>query len=523
MLDADVIVVGAGPTGLMLAGELQLNQARALVLERRPQLGQTAKANGFNGQILEVLRYRGLLLRFETACGRHVHPAHEAPFGGVHPDFTQLADPPLNVLSLPQPQLERLLDEHAGELGADVRRGHQMTDFAEQNDGVTAVVQSPGGPYRVTARYLVGCDGPGSRVRALAGIPFPGLTYPEVNRLGEATLSDAITQLGNGDLDVPGFGRIRRGITRTDRGVFAFGSLSSGVLLIQTTENERLDGDDDAPMTLVEFQDSIYRVLGASLPLREVRRLSRYRFQARQAERYRQGRIMLAGDAAHQFPATGIGINVGMLDAVNLGWKLAAEIHGWAPAALLDSYHEERHFAGVRSMMHTQAQVALRRGDDPAAEALRQLFVELVRDEQPLRRIGALIAATDTRYPTTNPDRNRHPLTGSFVSNLPLRTDDGTTSIADLMRSARPILLDLANRPELRRVASSWQHRVDVHSARADHRPADALLIRPDAHIAWAASVDEPAEIAALTLREALADWFAAPLKPADSTSESSS
>jgi 2-polyprenyl-6-methoxyphenol hydroxylase-like FAD-dependent oxidoreductase len=165
----------------------------------------------------------------------------------------------------------------------------------------------------------------------MARIPFPGTTYPEVNRLGQVTLPDAVTRLDNGDLDVTGLGRIRAGFTRTDRGVFAVGSLSTGMLLVQTTENQPIEPDDDVPMTLTELRDSIRRVLGADLPLGEPIRLSRYRFQARQAGRYRAGRILVAGDAAHLFPATGIGLNAGMLDAVNLAWKLAADIHGWGP------------------------------------------------------------------------------------------------------------------------------------------------------------------------------------------------
>jgi hypothetical protein len=347
----------------------------------------------------------------------------------------------------------------------------------------------------------------------MAGIAFPGTTYPEVNRLGQVTLPDSVTRLGSGDLDVPGLGRIRAGFTRTDRGVFGFGSLTSGVLLIQTTEDEASEVDDDAPMTLPEFQDSIRRVLGADLPLGEVIRLSRYGFQARQAERYRDGRILLAGDAAHQFPATGIGINFGMLDAVNLAWKLAAVISGWAPAGLLDTYHGERHFAGARALLQTQAQVALRRGDDPAAQALRELFLELLADEQPLRRIGALIAGTDIRYLPPGHGPDQHALTGTFAPDLTLRTDQGTTSVAELMHAARPIFVNLADRPDLSETARDWQHRIGIHTAETDHRPADALLIRPDAYIAWAATVGEPADTAALALREALSGWFGKPLK----------
>jgi 2-polyprenyl-6-methoxyphenol hydroxylase-like FAD-dependent oxidoreductase len=510
-VDADVLIVGAGPAGLMLAGELGLAGVRPLVMERQPQLRETPKANGFNGQITQLLRYRGLLDRVEAASGRPVRPAPAAPFGGVQLDFSPLADSPLWAVHLPQPRLERLLDERARELGAVVRRGHEVAGVSQDDATVTADVTGPDGPYRVTGRYLVGCDGAHGAIRDLAAIPFPGTTYPEVNRLGQVTVPDSVTHLDNGDLDVPGLGRIRAGFTRTNRGVFGFGSLASGVLLLQTTEDEASVVDDDAPMTLAEFSDSIRRVLGADLPLGEVTRLSRYQFQARQAARYRDGRILLAGDAAHQFPATGIGVNAGLLDAVNLAWKLAAEVRGWAPAGLLDTYHGERHFAGARALRQTRAQVALRRGDDPAAQALRDLFLELLTDEQPLRRMAALIAGTDIRYPM--PGSSPHALAGTFAPNLALHTDQGTTSIAGLMHTARPILLDLAGRPDLRETARDWQHRIDIHAAKTDHRPADALLIRPDAHIAWAATAGEPAGTAGPALREALSRWFGTPLK----------
>ena len=264
-------------------------------------------------------------------------------------------------------------------------------------------------------------------------------------------------------------------------------------------------------MTLAEFQDSIRRVLGTEIPLGAVTRLSRYGFQARQAERYRAGRILVAGDAAHQFPATGIGINVGMMDAVNLAWKLAAEVHGWAPAGLLDTYSDERRFAGARGMLQTQAQVALRRGQDSAAEALRELFAELTVYEKPLRHMGELIAGSDIRYPL--PNANDHALTGSFSPDLTLHTGQGTTSVAELMRTARPLLLDLADRADLREAARGWQDRIEIHPPHTDDRTADALLIRPDAHVAWAAAVDEPADTAVPALRDALSYWFGEPLR----------
>ena len=202
-------------------------------------------------------------------------------------------------------------------------------------------------------------------------------------------------------------------------------------------------------------------------------------------------------------PSPGVALNVDMLDSVNLGWKLAAAIQDWAPAGLLDTYDDERHFAAERTMLHAQAQVALRRGHDAAAEALRELFQELVADEQPLRRIGALIAATGIRYAI--PGTDHHALAGTFAP-PPLPPD----SVAELVHTARPVLLDLADRADLREIARGWKDRVDIHTAETDQRPADALLIRPDAHIAWAAAIDEPVDTAALALREALAYWFGA-------------
>ena len=505
MTDADVIVVGAGPTGLMLAGELSRAGVRPLVLERQRQISEIPKAGGLSGQILELLRYRGLLERFEAAS-TGPRPAPRFPFGGMHVDFTRLADPPMQAMPLPQPLLERLLAELGAELGAEIRRGQEVVGLSQDDATVTADVRGANGQDRVTAHYLVGCDGASSRVRDLAGIPFPGITYPEVHRLAQVTVPEAVTVLENRDLDVAGVGRIAFGFTRTERGEFAQGSTDPALLGLFTSEDESADYDDDDPMTVGELRDSIRRVLGVDLPLGEPTRLTRFTFHARHVERYRDGRILLAGDAAHLFPAPGVALSAGMLDSVNLGWKLAAAIHGWAPAGLLDTYHDERHLAGERTLLHTRAQVALRRGHDPAAIAPRELFQELLVDEQPARRLAALLAGSEIRYPL--PGHERHPLVGTFAPDLALHTDQGPTSVAELMHTARPIFLALADRADLRETARDWQQRVDVHTAESEDRPADAVLIRPDAHIAWAADVDEPTDTAVIALREALSGWF---------------
>ncbi len=509
-MDADVIIVGAGPVGLLLAAELGLAGVRPVVLERLPQIRDIPKAGGLSGQILELLRYRGELERFEAA-GSAAVPAPRLPWGGMHVDFSRLADPPMGVMPLPQPLLERVLDELAAERGAEILRGQEVVALSQHEATVTADVRGPEGPDRVTARYLVGCDGASSRVRDLADIPFPGITYPEVQRLAQVTVPESVTVLENGDIDVVGVGRISFGFTRTERGEFALGSTKPGLMGLFTSEEEAAEYDDDEPMSVTELRDSIRRVLGVELPLGEPTRLTRFTFHARQVERYRDGRILLAGDAAHLFPSPGVALGAGLLDTVNLGWKLGADILGWAPDGLLDTYDDERRLATERMMLHAQAQVAIRRGHDPAAVALRDLFQELLVDEEPLRRLGGLMAGSELRYPF--PGHDRHPSIGTFAPDLVLRTDAGDSSVAELMHAARPVLLDLADRPDLREMGRGWQDRVDIRRADTDHRSADALLIRPDAHIVWAAGIDESFDTAAPALGEALSSWFGTALR----------
>jgi 2-polyprenyl-6-methoxyphenol hydroxylase-like FAD-dependent oxidoreductase len=362
-----------------------------------------------------------------------------------------------------------------------------VAGLKQDDEAVHLDVVGPDGPYRISARYVVGCDGVRSRVRELAGVGFPGTAYPEIHRLATVTWPAEIAVRDDDAYDVPGYGRLPWGYGQFEGGIFAIASSEPGWLVLYTSEAPDHDYDDDDPMTLDEFRASVRRVLGVELPLGAPRRLTRFTYAARHTERYVASRVLLAGDAAHQIPTGGVAVSAGMLDGVNLAWKLAATLQGWAPPGLLDTYHSERHLAGERLLLHSQAQVSLRRGHDPADEALRKVFSELISDTQALARVGAMIAASDVRYPM--PGAQPHALAGTFASHLP---DD----VVQALRAARPVFV---GPPELGEVAAPWADRVDVVSSQAE-----ALLIRPDAHIAWAGASDAG-------LREALTYWFGEP------------
>lgn len=504
-MNAGVVVVGAGPTGLMLAGELAQAGVRTLLLERRPEPSELAKAGGLSGQILQLLHYRGELGRFRAASVGP-EPAPRFPFGGLHLDFTGLEDSPMRAMLLPQPRLEGLLAERAIERGAGVLRGHGVVGLDQDEDAVTVSVRGADGPYEVAAQFLVGCDGARSRVRDLAGIPFPGTAFPEIERLASVTVPDSVTLLDDGGLHVAGVGKIPFGYTATERGVFACSGIG-GTMGVYTAEVEATEYDDDVPMTVAELSASVCRVLGVGLPLGEPLRMTRFGYSAKQADTYRDSRVFLAGDAAHLFPAGGVAVNVGMLDAANLAWKLAGSVHGWAPPGLLDTYSDERRAAAERTLLHTRAQVALCRGHGPDADALRALFLELTADEQPLRRLGALMAGTDVGPPMSD----AHPLVGTVATDRALHVDHHDPRFAGILSTGRPVLLDLADRADMRKLVGQWGDRVEVASATIDEPPADALLILPDAHIAWAATVDESGKTALPALREALTTWLGTP------------
>jgi 2-polyprenyl-6-methoxyphenol hydroxylase-like FAD-dependent oxidoreductase len=459
------------------------------------------------GQIVQLLHYRGELNRFrEAGASIRPDPVPRYPFGGVHLDFTQLDDSLMRAMPLPQARLEGVLAERATERGADIRRGHEVIGLRQDDDSVTIEVRGPDGAHEVRTQFLVGCDGGRSGIRDLAGVPFAGTSFQEIERVALVTVPLSVTVLDDGGLDVAGVGNIPSGSTATERGVFAC-SATSAAIGVYTAETERAEYDDDAPMTVEELRASVNRVLGIDLPFGEPLRMTRFSYSAKQADTYRAGRVFLAGDAAHLFPAGGVAVNAGMLDAANLAWKLAGSVHGWAPPSLLDTYTQERRPAAERTLLHTRAQVALRRGHGPGGDALRALFVELSADEQPLRRLGALIAGTDVGAAASA----ARPLSGTFLTDEVLHVEHEDPTFAGMLRSSRGVLLDLADQPVLRELLDRWGGRVAVVNATIDQRPADALLIRPDGLIAWAATASARCETTIPALREALITWFGAP------------
>jgi 2-polyprenyl-6-methoxyphenol hydroxylase-like FAD-dependent oxidoreductase len=496
----DVVVVGAGPVGLLLAGELRRAGADPVVLDRRDGPADTPKANGVGGLVVRMLDHRGLRQRF-AAGSAFAGRVPGFPFGPVPLRFPPGASGPLEMVAIPQPRMERELEAWAGELGVRVRRSHELRDLAVDADGVDLDVRGPEGDQRLRARYVVGCDGARSAVRELAGIDFPGDTDGEVLRLGHFRI-DGGAVFDQPAVDVPGHGPLRPGWNHTPRGRVLATSLQPGVLIVGVRE---VGDPPTGPLTPEEMRAALRRVLGAEPTLGEPIWLSWTVAQARLAAHHRLGRVLLAGDAAHLFPAGGASLNVGLTDAVNLGWKLAAELAGTAPDDLLDSYAAERRLAAERALVHTRVQAALDRGTGPDADALVTLLTDLVAEPAAARRLGELMAGADVRYPM--PGAGPHPLLGSYVPDLELTTDAGPTSVAALLRAGGgAVLLDLTDDPALRAEAGGWADRVRVIAARCPEPPAPALLIRPDGYVAWAGG----------PLAEAMATWFGPAPRTAD-------
>ncbi|XDV69314.1 FAD-dependent monooxygenase (plasmid) [Streptomyces sp. R33] len=492
--DTDVVIAGAGPTGLMLACELRLAGVDVVVVERLAERTGESRAGGIHSRTLEVLDQRGILDRF-LAVGELQPVGH---FSGLYLDFDESESRHPYPLMILQSDIERLLEEWAAELGVQVRRSSEVSGIRQDEDGVTVELGTEQ-PAAATlrARYLVGCDGGRSTVRKLAGIDFPGT---------EATMTALI-----GDVELPDLPEDYVWVRRCAGGDYSAIAFEPGWFRVITSEYDRVADRDETP-TFEQLRESLIRVAGTDFGMNSPRWVSRFNDAARQAAEYRVGRVLLAGDAAHiHFPAGGQGLNMGVQDAVNLGWKLASVVRGQAPESLLDSYHAERHPVGERVLHNTRAQSALAR---PGAQtdALREVFGSLMVFDDVNRHLRLMLTALDIRYPVDVD----HPLAGRRVPDADLKTPEGTIGVYDLLHAGRPVLLDLSGSAALAAVAGAWADRVDFVEARSedgswpvpaiDEVPAPAaVLIRPDGHVAWATDDGVPDTSA---LRTALTTWF---------------
>jgi 2-polyprenyl-6-methoxyphenol hydroxylase-like FAD-dependent oxidoreductase len=496
-MDTDVIVVGAGPVGLMLAGELRRGGAEVVVLERLATPSRQTRASTLHSRTMEIFGQRGLL----DSLGQP--PSEQAGhFGGIRLDFTGLRTQYPGLWKVPQARTEELLADWATGLGASLRRGHELHGLEQSADHVRAEVAGPHGRQPLRARYLVGCDGEGSTVRRAAGIAFPG-----------ARAARGLLRADVAGIDIP----VRR-FQRMPGGLAIAGPIGDGVTRVMMHEYgmpPASDPDDTQPGREPEFADvaaAWARVTGEDISSGTPLWVNAFSDACRQASQYRRGRVLLAGDAAHaQMPAGGQALNLGLQDAVNLGWKLAAEVAGRAAPGLLDSYHGERHPAGARTHANIGAQVMLLLGG-PELDPLRELVRRLLALDSVRLHLAGVISGLDTRYPA---GPAAHPLVGRPLPYCAITTSTGPTTTTGLPRDGRGVLLDLGGasgpQPVLRAVADAWADRVDLVAAEP---PGDgplaavgAVLIRPDGHVAWAS----PDGLDGSSLHTELHQWLGLP------------
>ncbi|MFE9251656.1 FAD-dependent monooxygenase [Streptomyces sp. NPDC007088] len=472
-MDASVIVVGAGPTGLTLAGELRLAGVDVVVLDRLAERTGESRGLGFTTRTMEIFDQRGLLHRLgDMGTGNGGH------FGGIPVDFGVLDSVHQAAKTVPQSDTETMLEGWARELGADIRRGHELLSLDDLGDGVEVTVRGPGGvESRLAASYLVGCDGGRSTVRKAVGFDFPGTP---------ATLEMYLADIKGIDLKPRLIGETFPG------GMVMSGPLGDrGVTRIIVCERGTPPRRRTEPPAFAEVAAAWERITGIDISHAEHEWVSAFGDATRLVTEYRRGRVLLAGDAAHiHLPAGGQGMNTGVQDAVNLGWKLAAVVRGTAPEGLLDTYHEERHAVGERLMMNTRAQGLLFLSGDEV-QPLRDVFRELIRYEEVSRHLAGMVSGLEIRYDV---GPGRHPLLGLRMPHLELVGERRKTSSTALLRAGRGVLLDLEDNAVLRGRAAGWSDRVDIVSSEPHGVPAGsplsgtaALLVRPDGHVAWAA------------------------------------
>jgi 2-polyprenyl-6-methoxyphenol hydroxylase-like FAD-dependent oxidoreductase len=486
--DYDVLIAGAGPVGLMLATELGLAGVRVVVVEKRTELDPALKAGAFNTASAEAFERRGLLAAMAARQGRAPRAGGSGSvghFGGIQvpADPVDLQHPDLRgrgpdwYVQVPQIEVERVLGEHAAKLGVEVRRGVEVRGFDADETGVTVHLGSEGagGDSAVRVAWLVGCDGGRSLVRREAGFEFPG-TDPQI------TFRQAVGTIEGEEL-------LGEGWQHTPTGVYVHGP---GPGRARTVELDGPPEDRDAPVTAAEMEASLRRVSGADVRVTEVVSGTRFTDNARQATTYRRGRVLLCGDAAHvHSPFSGQGLNLGIGDAVNLGWKLAATVQGWAPEGLLDTYTSERHPIGAWVLDWTRAQVAVMRGDEYSS-ALRGVVTDFLGTRDGATYYVTRISGLWQRYELGGD----HPAVGATMPDL--RLNDGTR-LSDRTREGRALLVDLAEDDQLASLAEPYAGRLELVRGHSDETELSGMLVRPDGFVAWASADGTAGLEAALT------------------------
>jgi 2-polyprenyl-6-methoxyphenol hydroxylase-like FAD-dependent oxidoreductase len=471
----DVIITGGGPAGLMLAGELRLHGVHVVVLEKETEPSGHARALGLHVRSIEVMDQRGLLERF-LALGRQ-YPLRGSFAGITKPAPGRLDTAHPYILGIPQNVTERLLAEHAIEAGTEIRRGRELTGLSQDDTGVTAELADG---TRLRARYLVGCDGGRSIVRKLLGIGFPGEPARTEWLLAEAEVTAAPQALDAAAAEARAAG-VRFGPVPHADGLYGF--------VVPAGE---VAEDHAAPPTLEEVRQRLRALAGTDFGVHSPRRLTRFGDATRLAERYRAGRVLLAGDAAHIHPPMGgQGLNLGIQDAFNLGWKLAAEVGGWAPDGLLDSYQAERRPVAADVLANTRAQAELL-SPEPGPQAVRRLVSELMDFEEVSRYLIEKITAIGVRYDFGA----EHPLVGRRLRDVELKRG----RLYTLMHGGRGLLLDQTGRLSV----AGWADRVDHVADVSEELDVPAALLRPDGHVAWAGDDQQD-------LLSQLPRWFGVP------------
>ncbi|GAA2140644.1 FAD-dependent monooxygenase [Streptomyces synnematoformans] len=489
--DADVIIVGAGPTGLMLAGELGLHGISVLVLDRLAEPIKESRALGFSARTIEEFDQRGLLTR--------LGPVDTIPvghFGGIPLDYRVIEGGSYGARGIPQARTEGMLAGRAAETGARIRRSVEVTGLEQDDDGVTVRVSGADGAGELRARYAVGCDGARSVVRRAAGIAFPG-TEPTIE-LRFADIAGVQLRPRFSGERVPG-GMVM---------VLPLGPDRCRIVYYDRGEPLRTNPD---PLTFDEVAEAYRKLSGEDISGATPLWVGSTTDVSRQAAEYRRGRVLVAGDAAHiHLPIGAQGMSAGVQDAVNLGWKLGLVVRGLAPDALLDTYHDERHPVGARILANTLAQRTLYLGGDEVAP-LVEVFAELMRHESVQRRLAGMVTGLDIRH-AAGPAADAHPLVGRRLPDGELTTRDGrSTTVYELLHPGRGVLLDGTGDAAPAAAAKPWSDRVDtvdtVDSAAAEPGgalpEAGALLLRPDGYVAWVASGTDQSPLA-----EALERWF---------------